>query len=413
MPGLELMERAGAGVHARVERLAPDGAVTIVCGKGNNGGDGLVAARLLRETGREVRRRLRGAARRAHRRRAHEPRAPARDRRRSRPTACRGPSAMSRRSAGARWPSCSPARRSSSTRCSAPAFRASPAARWRRRSRRSRRSGRRRAERRRAERRRRLERARSPRAAVRARRTVTFHAAKPGLWINPGKAHAGEVEVIDIGIPRGAPGAARHRPDHEQRCSASSRARDAPATKFSSGHVLVAGGSRGPDRRADDERPREHARRRRLRDRLRAALAAGDPRLRGDARADDHGDCTEDPDEDGSLGAGRGRGGARGHPRAAAALALGPGLGRSEGGGLVRARARAARREVAMVLDADGLNAHAGRLGELAAPRRADGAHPARGRARAAARERQRARSSAGAWRTCARRPSARGRSSC
>ena len=42
-------------------------------------------------------------------------------------------------------------------------------------------------------------------AAVRAV-TVTFHAAKPGLWINPGKAHAGTVEVADIGIPRGAPG---------------------------------------------------------------------------------------------------------------------------------------------------------------------------------------------------------------
>ena len=29
--------------------------------------------------------------------------------------------------------------------------------------------------------------------AVRARRTVSFHAAKPGLWINPGKSHAGKV----------------------------------------------------------------------------------------------------------------------------------------------------------------------------------------------------------------------------
>ena len=37
--------------------------------------------------------------------------------------------------------------------------------------------------------------------------TVTFHAAKPGLWIYPGKGHAGEIDTIDIGIPRGAPGA--------------------------------------------------------------------------------------------------------------------------------------------------------------------------------------------------------------
>ena len=33
--------------------------------------------------------------------------------------------------------------------------------------------------------------------AVRAELTITFHAAKPGLWIAPGKDHAGEVEVVD------------------------------------------------------------------------------------------------------------------------------------------------------------------------------------------------------------------------
>ena len=46
---------------------------------------------------------------------------------------------------------------------------------------------------------------RRPGSAVRAQATATFHASKPGLWINPGKAHAGDVHVIDIGIPRGAP----------------------------------------------------------------------------------------------------------------------------------------------------------------------------------------------------------------
>ena len=34
---------------------------------------------------------------------------------------------------------------------------------------------------------------------------MSFHAGKPGLWIAPGKALAGAVQVLDIGIPRGAP----------------------------------------------------------------------------------------------------------------------------------------------------------------------------------------------------------------
>ena len=54
VPSLDLMERAGAGVARAVERLVPDGPVAVVCGAGNNGGDGLVVARLLRDAGREV-----------------------------------------------------------------------------------------------------------------------------------------------------------------------------------------------------------------------------------------------------------------------------------------------------------------------------------------------------------------------
>src|SRR3954463_12428083 len=50
----ELMERAGEGLAALVARRAPAGRVAVVCGKGNNGGDGIVAARLLRQAGREV-----------------------------------------------------------------------------------------------------------------------------------------------------------------------------------------------------------------------------------------------------------------------------------------------------------------------------------------------------------------------
>ena len=52
IPGLTLMSRAGASVVAAMERVfAPlsGKAVAVVCGKGNNGGDGFVVARLLRQ----------------------------------------------------------------------------------------------------------------------------------------------------------------------------------------------------------------------------------------------------------------------------------------------------------------------------------------------------------------------------
>ena len=58
-----LMENAGAAV-ARfcLRRFAGSGTVVVVCGKGNNGGDGLVAARYMAEGGRNVRVLLLGAA---------------------------------------------------------------------------------------------------------------------------------------------------------------------------------------------------------------------------------------------------------------------------------------------------------------------------------------------------------------
>ena len=49
----ELMERAGTTVAELVLRTFP-GRVTVVCGKGNNGGDGRVCARVLSEAGRDV-----------------------------------------------------------------------------------------------------------------------------------------------------------------------------------------------------------------------------------------------------------------------------------------------------------------------------------------------------------------------
>ena len=54
IPGLRLMESAAEALAEGVLEVAPDGRVLVVAGKGNNGGDGLATARLLRARGREV-----------------------------------------------------------------------------------------------------------------------------------------------------------------------------------------------------------------------------------------------------------------------------------------------------------------------------------------------------------------------
>src|SRR3954464_9105798 len=53
-PSLDLMERAGIGLARIVADRARPGPVRVVIGKGNNGGDGLVGARLVGDGGREV-----------------------------------------------------------------------------------------------------------------------------------------------------------------------------------------------------------------------------------------------------------------------------------------------------------------------------------------------------------------------
>src|SRR6185369_2403165 len=51
----ELMERAGAGLAEAVYRFAGPLETLILCGPGNNGGDGYVAARHLADRGVQVR----------------------------------------------------------------------------------------------------------------------------------------------------------------------------------------------------------------------------------------------------------------------------------------------------------------------------------------------------------------------
>ena len=81
-------------------------------------------------------------------------------------------------------------------------------------------------------------------AAIDADLTVSFHAAKVGHRVAPGKWRTGRLSVVPIGIPAGPPSepaagvigpAALELPPR----------RGQESTKFSSGEVLVVGGSRG------------------------------------------------------------------------------------------------------------------------------------------------------------------------
>jgi NAD(P)H-hydrate epimerase len=78
-------------------------------------------------------------------------------------------------------------------------------------------------------------------AAVEADRTVTFHAAKVGLAVAPGRFHAGEVEVADIGL---FPSETQHRRVSREILDLVPR-RGPRDNKYSAGSVLVVGGSTG------------------------------------------------------------------------------------------------------------------------------------------------------------------------
>ncbi len=78
-------------------------------------------------------------------------------------------------------------------------------------------------------------------AAVQADVTVTMHGSKVGLAIAPGRFHAGEVAVADIGLEAAE---TEHRLVTPEILAEVPR-RSAGDNKYTAGHVLVVGGSRG------------------------------------------------------------------------------------------------------------------------------------------------------------------------
>jgi len=194
-------------------------------------------------------------------------------------------------------------------------------------------------------------------AAVEADVTVTFHSAKLGHWIAPGKSRTGELRVAPIGIPDGAPGEAPAGLI-EAEVLALAPHREPGSTKFSSGQVVVVGGSRGLTGAvclsslaairtgagyATVAVPAdlEHIFEVKLTEVMSVGCASREGRLRRAASEQVLGACEP-----------------------AAAVVLGPGIGREDGTrDLVRELAQ--RIEAPLVIDADGLNAHAKRLSSL------------------------------------------------
>ena len=190
--------------------------------------------------------------------------------------------------------------------------------------------------------------------AVRAAVTATFHGSKVGLHVNPGKEHVGRAEVVEIGIARGAPPPSAAGLTGEAVLDLYPR-RARSGSKFDSGVVVVVGGSMGltgaPTMAA--------------RSAQRAGAGYVQVAVPGPVQPAVDLRLLEQmsrglPDDDG-FHTPAGVAEAEEMAERAGAVVLGPGIGRA-GSAQEFARGVALAVEVPLLVDADGLNAHAGRL---------------------------------------------------
>lgn len=341
VPSLELMEAAGRAVAEAVAELAPVDPVRVVCGKGNNGGDGLVAARLLAATGFAVEALLLwpadelspDAAANLDRFGAEEVDAADLDHRLAGSGAVVDAIFGTGFSGAPRQPALAAVE--AINRCGAPVVACDVPSGVDASS------------------------GEVEGVAVGAATTISFHAAKLGHRIAPGKWHTGELRVAPIGIPEEAPGEP-FGGTIEPAVLALAPRRGARSTKFSSGQVTIAGGSRGLTGAVQMS--------------SRAAIRAGagyatvavpadlEPIFEASQPEVMSAGC---PGGDGCLAPASAKAVLRAFERAAAGV-LGPGLGRDPGA-VELAREVAGAIEAPLVIDADGLNAFAGQLGRLAA----------------------------------------------